>query len=87
MAATLYENGNKIGEVVDWTIIVKPAESKTVLGKEFVTSPSSNHCSFTSPKPVKRKSELKVIIDGTEYLLSEAKIIGGVHVSAKIEKL
>lgn len=87
VAATLYENGKKIGEVEDWAITVKPAESKKVLGKEFVTTPSSNQCTFTSPKPVRRKSELIIIVDEIcEYTLGEAKITSGVKVSAKILK-
>lgn len=81
----LYDDKKEIGEILDWTVVEAPAESKTVLGKTFHVTRPTQQCSFVSPKPVNRKSKLRVIVDRkTELVLTNIKVKAGTEVSATI---
>ena len=88
MAHVLFDGEQKIGVIEDWRAEETPAQFKTVLGKTFQTEASTDSCSFTSPKPVNRRSRLRVVVDSkTEYRLDRLNIKGGTHVVAKIVEI
>ena len=89
MAFIVFENGKRLGEVENWSQREDPPTYKTFLGKTALLKPANNECTFVSPKPVRRKSILKVINDspGTarvEYTVEVLKAVGGTEVTAKI---
>jgi hypothetical protein len=86
MPFTLYDHGKKLGEILDWAVSSLPPVYKNVLGKTVLSVPANNECTFTSPKPVNRKSQLTVIEDGTwEYELRLVSVKGATGVTAKIQ--
>jgi hypothetical protein len=88
MARILYDGTTKIGEIEDWTKREEPATYKTFLGKTALLAPANNECTFTSPKPVSRKSKLTVVEDSkTRYVLEVQKVVGGTQVIAKIKEM
>ena len=85
MACILFENGKKIGEISDWILIQKPAQIKNVLGKEVLMPKPKDQCTFTSPKPIPRRSDLILICDRKiEYFLKATYVRGGTFVTADI---
>jgi hypothetical protein len=87
MARLLYDDGNKVGEISDWTQRNEPAAYKTFLGKTALMSPANDLCSFTSPKPVHRKAKLTVVEDSSvRYVLEVLKVVGGTEITAKIKE-
>lgn len=87
MAIILYDNGARLGEVTDWQIANKPSVYKTFLGKTVLSTPANDECTFISPKPVKRKSNLMIVENGKrEYHLQVIKVTGSTSVAAKILK-
>jgi hypothetical protein len=87
MASILYDDGKKIGEISEWTRKSEPAAYKTFLGKTALMTPANDECSFTSPKPVNRKSKLTVVEDSkTRYVLEVVKVVGGTQITAKIKE-
>ena len=86
MSYILFDAGKKIGEISDWRTIDRPAEKRMVLGKEVeMGEKSGQRCTFTSPKPLNRRSTLTVVFDKkTEYVLQQTKIIGGTEIAADI---
>ena len=85
MAFTLFDNGKKIGEISDWAVASQESTYKNVLGKIVLSTPANNECSFVSPKPVTRKSQLTVIEDGKlEFTLKIKAVKGATHVTALI---
>ena len=87
MARLLYEDGKKIGEITDWSVRNEPATYKTFLGKTALMTPANDECSFTSPKPVNRKSKLTVLEDSSlRYVLEVLKVVGGTVITAKIKE-
>ena len=85
MAYILFDQGKRIGEISDWKVAAVPATYKNVLGKSFLSVPANDECTFISPKPVNRKSQLVVIEDGKwEIALQLKNVKGGTEVTAKI---
>ncbi len=85
MAYILYDQGKKVGEVTDFVQEQNSAVYKTVLGKTVLSTPANDGCTFTSPKPVNRKTELKIIVEGnTEYKLQIISVKQHTQVIAKI---
>ena len=85
MAFVLFENGKKIGEISDWVFTEKPALVKNVLGKEVLMPKPKDQCSFTSPKPIPKRSDLILIQDRKiEYILKVTWVRGGTYVTADI---
>ena len=85
MAAVLFEKGKKIGEISEWVLTEGKAEVRNVLGKEILMPKSKDHCTFTSPKPVPRRSDLILIVDRKiEYKLKVTYVRGGTFVTADI---
>jgi hypothetical protein len=78
MAYILFENGKKVGEIADWTVTELPAPTRMVLGKLVTLPKPKDQCTFVSPKPIHRKSVLKIIKDNnTEILVQSTSIKGG----------
>jgi hypothetical protein len=87
MAMILFDEGKKVGEISDWNLIVQPPVYKNILGKEVLSSPSKQECTFTSPKPVTRKSKLTIKEDGKKDIALELKSVkGGTLITAVIAK-
>jgi hypothetical protein len=85
VAYILYENGKKIGEISEWAVEAHQPVYKDVLGKKVLSVPKNNQCTFVSPKPINRKSQLTVIHDGRyEFILKINKVTGATFVSALI---
>lgn len=85
MAYVLFDHGKKIGEISDWVVASHEPVYKNVLGKVVLSTPGNNECSFVSPKPVNRKSQLTVIQDGKlEYSLQLKVVKGATFVTALI---
>ena len=88
MAYILYDHGKKVGEISEWVFEAHEPVYKNVLGKIVLSTPANNICTFVSPKPVNRKSQLVVIRDGTqEFNLQLIAVKGSVFVTAKIISL
>lgn len=85
MAYILFDHGKKVGEISDWTVAVHEPIFKNVLGKTVLSVPANNECTFVSPKPVNRKSQLIVIQDGKqEFNLKIKAVKGSTYVTALI---
>lgn len=85
MTYILYDHGKKIGEISEWVAASQEPIYKNILGKVVLSAPAQVECSFVSPKPVNRKSQLTVIQDEKlEYTLKIKKVNGATFVSALI---
>lgn len=85
MAYILFEKGKKIGEISDWILNIRPAELKNVLGKEVLMPKPKDQCTFTSPKPIPKRSDLILIFDRkVEYILKVTFVRGGTFVTADV---
>jgi hypothetical protein len=81
----LYDHGKKVGEVADWKVTKSVPVEKNVLGKIILVAAKNDECSFISPKPVNRRSQLNVIENGLmEYSLLVKAVKGSINVSAEI---
>ncbi len=85
MACILFEAGKKIGQISEWVLIERPAQVKNVLGKEVLMPKPKDQCTFTSPKPIPKRSDLILICDHKlEYILKVTYVRGGTFVTADI---
>lgn len=85
MAFILYDQGKKVGEVSDWIVESNPPVYKDVLGKTVLATPANDGCSFVSPKPVNRKTQLKIIeAERIEYDLKIVRVQDHTRITAKI---
>ena len=85
MAMILFDDGKKLGEISEWSEHQRPVEMKMVLGKDVLSQSSKIEWQFVSPKPVNRRSQLWVIIDGkTKATLKDLKITGGTKITATV---
>lgn len=85
MAYILFDHGKKVGEISEWVVAVHEPTYKNVLGKIVLSVPANNECTFVSPKPVNRRSELVVIQDGKrEFKLRLKGVKGATFVTAII---
>ncbi len=88
MAYVLYDEGKKIGEVVNWTVIPYVPVYKNILGKIVLSVPKNDECSFVSPKPINRKANLIVIENGIiEYKLVIKSVKGSTSILAEIASI
>ena len=77
IAAVVINKGKKVGEISDWAVAAHEPTYKNVLGKIVLSVPANNECTFVSPKPVKRKSQLVVVQDGERVFTLQIKNIKG----------
>ena len=88
MERVLYDNGKELGKISEWAQQNSEPVYKTFLGKTVLATPANTGCTFTSPKPVARKSKLTVIEDKKKrYVLEISRIVGGTQVTAKIKEV
>ena len=85
MAFILFDHGKKIGEISDWVVASHEPVFKNVLGKVVLSVPANNECTFVSPKPLTRRSQLTVIQDNKlEFTLQIKSVKGATFVTALI---
>lgn len=85
MPYILYENGKKIGEISDWKITELPAPTRMVLGKLITLPKPKDQCTFVSPKPVQRKSELLVVQDNKfEFQIRSTYVKDGTFITGDV---
>ena len=85
MSQILFDQGKKVGQISDWTVASNEPVYKNVLGKTVLSVPAHRECSFVSPKPIQRKSQLIIVQDGMlELTLQIKKITGACSVTALI---
>ena len=81
----LFDHGKRLGEISEWAVAALPPVYKNVLGKTVLSTPANDECTFVSPKPVNRKSQLTIIEDGRwQITLRLVMVKGGTLVTAKI---
>ncbi|MBC7465548.1 MAG: hypothetical protein H7256_06105 [Bdellovibrio sp.] len=84
MAYILYDQGKKLGEIENWQVTAYVPSYKNVLGKMVLAVAQKDECSFVSPKPVNRRSELTVIENGQLEFILQVKSVKGTSVIAAI---
>lgn len=84
MAHILFDQGKKLGEVSDWKLMPYEPVYKEVLGKHVLMPATNDVCSFVTPKPVSRKTQLTVIEDQSKELVLQIKSVKGMTVTAFI---
>ena len=84
MTHVLFDQGKRIGEVSDWKVTPYEPEYKDVLGKSVMMPAKNDLCSFITPKPVSRKTQLTIVEDGKRELVLQIKAVKGMTVTAFI---
>lgn len=84
MAYILFDQGKKIGEIENWQVTPYVPVYKNVLGKMILAVAQKDECSFVSPKPVNRRSELVVIENGKREYVLQVKSVKAMTVIASI---
>ena len=84
MAHILYDQGKKIGEVSEWKLTPYEPVYKDILGKLVLMPVTNDVCSFITPKPVSRKTQLTILEDQTKELVLQIKSVKGMTVTATI---
>lgn len=84
MAHILYEKGKKLGEVSEWQLTLSEPVYKDVLGKMVLMPAAHDVCSFVTPKPVSRKTQLTIIEDQKKEFVLQIKSVKGMTVTASI---
>ena len=84
MAQVLFDKGKKLGEVSEWILIPYKPIYKEVLGKNVLMPATNDLCSFVTPKPVSRKTQLTILEDQKRELVLQIKSVKGMTVTAFI---
>ena len=84
MAHILYDQGKKLGEVSEWTMTLSQPVYKDVLGKMVLMPPTHDICTFVTPKPVSRKTQLTILENQKQELVLQIKSVKGMTVTASI---
>jgi hypothetical protein len=84
MTHILYDQGKKLGEVSEWKLTVNEAFYKNILGKMVLMPATNDVCSFVTPKPVSRKTQLTILEDQKCELVLQIKSVKGMTVTAFI---
>ena len=84
MAYILFDQGKKLGEIENWQVTPYVPVYKNVLGKMVLAVAQKDECTFVSPKPVNRRSELVVIENGKLEFVLQVKSVKGTTVIAAI---
>jgi hypothetical protein len=86
MKRILFSDGKEVGEISEWSQRSDPPAYKTFLGKTVLMTPANTECSFTSPKPVNRRSKLSIVEDNkVTHELEILKVTHGTKIVAKIK--
>lgn len=84
MKHILYEHGKKLGEVSEWKLTPYEPVYKNILGKLALMPVTPDMCTFVTPKPVSRKTQLAIVEDQKQKLVLEIKSVKGMTVTAAI---
>ena len=84
MAYILFDQGKKLGEVSDWNLVPYQPVYKLVLGKNVLMPVTFDVCSFVTPKPVSRKTQLTILENQKCELVLQIKSVKGMTVTASI---
>ena len=84
MAHVLFDQGKKLGEVSEWKLTRYEPVYKDVLGKNVLMPATNDVCSFITPKPVSRKTQLTIHEDQKRELVLQIKSVKGMTVTAFI---
>lgn len=84
MSYILFDQGKKLGEVSDWKLTLSEPVYKNVLGKNVLMPATNDLCSFVTPKPVSRKTQLKIIENHQQEFTLQIKSVKGMTVTAFI---
>ena len=84
MTHVLFDQGKKLGEVSDWKLTPYEPVYKEVLGKNVLMPATNDLCSFVTPKPVSRKTQLTILEDQKRELVLQIKSVKGMTVTAFI---
>lgn len=84
MKHILYDQGKKLGEISEWKLTPYAPVYKDILGKMALMPATKDMCSFVTPKPVSRKTQLTIIEDQKQKLVLEIKSVKGMTVTASI---
>ena len=84
MAYILFDHGKKLGEIENWQVTTYEPTYKNVLGKMVLAAAQKDECTFVSPKPVNRRSELVVVENGKREFTLQVKSVKGTTVLASI---
>lgn len=84
MAHILYDQGKKIGEVSEWKLMPYEPVYKDILGKLVLMPVTNDVCSFVTPKPVSRKTQLTILEDQKRELVLQIKSVKSMTVTATI---
>ncbi len=84
MSHILFDQGKKIGEVEQWKLTPAQPIYKEILGKMVLMPEAKDMCSFVTPKPVSRKTQLTILEDRQEELTLQIKSVKGMTVTAAI---
>lgn len=84
MAHILFDQGKKLGEVSEWKLTPYEPVYKEVLGKNVLMPATNDVCSFVTPKPVSRKTQLTILEDQKQELVLQIKSVKGMTVTAFI---
>ena len=85
MAHVLFDQGKKLGEVSEWKLTPYEPVYKDVLGKTVLMPATNDVCSFVTPKPVSRKTQLTILEDQKRELVLQIKSVKGMTVTAFIK--
>ena len=84
MTHVLYDQGKKIGEVSEWKLTPYEPVYKDILGKLVLMPVTNDVCSFKTPKPVSRKTQLTILEDHKIELVLQIKSVKSMTVTALI---
>ena len=84
MTHVLYDQGKKIGEVSEWKLTPYEPVYKNILGKLILMPETNDICSFKTPKPVSRKTQLTIIENDKLELVLQIKSVKSMIVTASI---
>ncbi|MBC7753032.1 MAG: hypothetical protein H7Z71_02265 [Moraxellaceae bacterium] len=84
MAHILFDQGKKLGEVSEWNLALNEPVYKDVLGKNVLMPATHDVCSFITPKPVSRKTQLTIVENQKKELVLQIKSVKGMTVTAFI---
>ena len=84
MTHVLFDQGKKIGEVAEWKLTPYEPVYKDVLGKTVLMPATNDVCSFVTPKPVSRKTQLTILENQKLELVLQIKSVKGMTVTAFI---
>ena len=84
MEHVLFDQGKKLGEVSEWKLIPYEPVYKNVLGKNVLMPATNDICTFVTPKPVSRKTQLTILEDKKREFVLQIKSVKGMTVTAFI---